>query len=317
MSTFWSLWIIILTFACLALSAVVLWWCLKDKMGVEEGQSMGHSFDGIEELNNPLPKWWSIMFVMTFIFGLGYLVLYPGLGNFAGILGWKSSHQGVLSLEESKAASASGEGFVQYDREVAAKNARYSEVLKPFVERDIVDLAYDPEAIRIGQRLYLQNCSQCHGSDARGGNGFPNLTDNDWLYGGEPETIKQTLLYGRKGVMPGWSSLGDQSIQELASYVLSLSGRKVNDKEAAAGQLKFAACAACHGADGKGNKMLGAPNLTDNIWLYGGSREAVVATLQNGRNGVMPAWKDILGEDKVHIISAYVYRLSNPEKPAE
>ncbi|RCU52681.1 cytochrome-c oxidase, cbb3-type subunit III [Corallincola holothuriorum] len=317
MSTFWSLWIIVLTFACLILCAGILWWCLKDKMGVEEGQSMGHSFDGIEELNNPLPRWWSIMFIVTFIFGLGYLALYPGLGNFGGLLGWKSSNQGILSLEQSRAEAAKGEGIVQYDREVAMKDARFAEVLKPFVEKPIAELAYDPEGLRIGQRLFLQNCAQCHGSDARGGTGFPNLTDGAWLYGGEPETIRQTLLHGRQGVMPGWSSMGEQAIEELASYVLSLSGRKVNDKEAQAGKLKFAVCAACHGADGKGNKALGAPNLTDNIWLYGGSRSAVLETLRNGRNGVMPAWKDILGEDKVHIISAYVYRLSNPEKPAE
>ncbi|GAA5217773.1 cytochrome-c oxidase, cbb3-type subunit III [Corallincola platygyrae] len=320
MSTFWSVWIIVLTLACLGLCAVVLWWCMKDKMGVEEGESMGHEFDGIEELNNPLPRWWSIMFIITFIFGLGYLALYPGLGNFAGVLGWTSSNQGIKSLEESKAAADSAEEaglLVQYDREVRFKDERFNEVLKPFVEREIIDLAYDAEALRIGQRLFLQNCAQCHGSDARGGIGFPNLTDGDWLYGGEPETIRQTLLHGRVAAMPGWSSMGEQAIEELASYVLSLSGRKVNEREAAAGKLKFAACAACHGVDGKGNQALGAPNLTDNIWLYGGSRKAVIETLVNGRAGVMPAFKDTLGEDKIHIISAYVYRLSNPEKPAE
>jgi len=191
-------------------------------------------------------------------------------------------------------------------------------VFQQFAKRDVLDLAYDPDALKIGQRLFLQNCALCHGSDARGQRGYPNLTDNDWLYGGSPDKIKETLLYGRRAAMPGWQeALGDQGIKEMTAYVLSLSGRAVNEREANAGKAKFALCAACHGADGKGSVAhdlpFGAPNLTDNIWLYGGSAGAIEETLVKGRYGVMPAFKTTLGEDKVHILTAYVYRLSNPE----
>ncbi|MCP5077725.1 MAG: cytochrome-c oxidase, cbb3-type subunit III, partial [Psychromonas sp.] len=164
----------------------------------------------------------------------------------------------------------------------------------------------------VGQRLFLQNCAQCHGSDARGSKGFPNLADNDWLYGGEPEAIKASIMHGRNGVMPAWKAIlgGDQAVTEVASYILKLSGRRVNAIEAQAGEEKFAMCSACHGADGKGISATGAPNLTDKVWLYGGSRKAVEDSIANGRNGVMPAWSKLLGEDKVHLIAAFVYSLS-------
>ena len=318
MTSFWSIWVIVLTLACLAIIFGLLLWNLKNYAGVKEGESCGHEFDGIEELNNPLPKWWTYMFFATFIWSVYYLAAYPGLGNWEGLGKWTSSNQGITSLEESKKATeqalANGEN-VQLDQEFIAADERFGPIFEAFAKQDIETLVKDEKALEIGQRLFSQNCAQCHGSDARGGQGFPNLTDNDWLYGGTPDKIKETLLHGRVAAMPPWGdALGEQGIKEMTAHVLSLSGRTVNQKDAEAGAAKFAMCAACHGADGKGsvahNLPFGAPNLTDNIWLYGGSKRAVEETLINGRAGVMPAWKDILGEDKVHLLTAYVYSLS-------
>ena len=321
MTTFWSLWITIITLGTLTGIAALLIWCSKDKMGVEEGEDMGHEYDGIREINNPLPKWWSYMFWGTIIFGLLYLFLFPGLGNYKGFLGWTSSDQTVRSIEESKLAIANAQKeqrLNQYAKELDDAEARFGETFKTLAYDasgntllPITQIAESEEAIKVGQRLFLQNCAQCHGSDARGQLGYPNLTDGAWLYGGEAETIKTTIMDGRQGVMPGWiDSLGKDGVTEVTSYVLSMSGRSVNAKEAAAGKQKFVVCAACHGTDGKGNPAFGAPDLTDNTWLYGGSRRAVEATLAHGRQGVMPAWKDILGEEKVQVISAYVWNLS-------
>ncbi|TMO25822.1 MULTISPECIES: cytochrome-c oxidase, cbb3-type subunit III [unclassified Pseudoalteromonas] len=318
MTSFWSIWVIVLTLACLAIIFGLLLWNLKNYTGVKEGESCGHEFDGIEELNNPLPKWWTYMFFATFIWSVYYLAAYPGLGNWEGLGKWTSSNQGITSLAESKEATeqalANGEN-VQLDQEYIAADERFGPIFESFAKQDIESLVKDEKALEIGQRLFSQNCAQCHGSDARGGQGFPNLTDKDWLYGGTPDKIKETLLYGRVAAMPPWgAALGEQGVKEMTAHVLSLSGRTVNQKDAAAGAAKFAMCAACHGADGKGsvahNLPFGAPNLTDNIWLYGGSKRAVEETLMNGRAGVMPAWKDILGEDKVHLLTAYVYSLS-------
>ncbi len=321
MSSFWSIWITVLTLGTLVGCYLLLRWCLKNFTGVKEGESMGHSFDGIEELNNPLPKWWSTFFLLTIIWGFGYLLVYPGLGNWEGLFGWKSSNQGILTLEESKAqtiAAKKANKIVQYDREVAAADAKFGPIFKAYAARSIEDLATDSKALKVGQRLFLQNCSQCHGSDARGTTGFPNLTDDDWLYGGSPETIKETIMHGRKanGMMAWKTALGgEQGVKEVAAYVLSLSGREVDPALAEAGKSRFAMCAACHGPEGKGSLAmgipLGAPNLTDNIWLYGGSERTVQESIRNGRAGVMPAWDNILGEEKVHLIAAYVYSLSH------
>lgn len=321
MSSFWSAWITILTIACIVLCTVLLTWNLKNHVGVDEGKTTGHEFDGIEEINNPLPKWWTIMFYATIIWSVFYFAAYPGLGNFKGFLGWTSSNQGVKSLAESKAAieaqKAAGTPS-QLDREYMKADETFAKEFAKYTSRPIEELAYDTQALKVGQRLFLQNCAQCHGSDARGQRGFPNLTDNDWLYGGTVDKIKETLMYGRKAAMPAWGdALGEQGVKEMTAYVLSLSGRKVNDKDAAAGKAKFGMCAACHGADGKGslahNLPFGAPNLTDNTWLYGGSAGSIETSLLNGRNGVMPAFKDTLGEDKIHVITAYVYRLSRAD----
>lgn len=320
MSSFWSIWITVLTLGTLVGCYLLLRYCLTNFAGVEEGESMGHTFDGIEELNNPLPKWWSTFFLLTIIWGFGYLLLYPGLGNFEGLLGWKSSNQGILNLSESKASIANAKEagmLVQYDREVAAADEKYGPIFEAYAAQSIETLATDKQALKVGQRLFLQNCSQCHGSNASGTTGFPNLTDDDWLYGGSPEMIKASIMHGRKANgMMAWSAAlgGEQGVKEVAAFVLSLSGREVDTQAAEAGKAKFAMCAACHGSEGKGSAEmgipLGAPNLTDNIWLYGPSQRAVETSIANGRAGVMPAWDKILGEQKVHVISAYVYSLS-------
>ncbi|EKM32981.1 cytochrome c oxidase, cbb3-type, subunit III, partial [Vibrio harveyi] len=319
MTTFWSLWIIVITVGTLVGCAILLTWCAKDKMGVEEGEDMGHEYDGIRELNNPLPKWWTYLFVSTFVFAAVYLTLFPGLGSFKGVLNWQSSDQTVRTLEESKEAIARAQEnkqLNQYAKELDDADAYFGEAFRALAHnadglRPIPEIAQDPEAIKVGQRLFLQNCSQCHGSDARGQKGFPNLTDDAWLYGGEPAAIVTTIMQGRIGQMPAWKdALGEQGVQEVVSYTLSLSGRKVNAREAEAGKARFVVCAACHGTDGKGNPAVGAPDLTDQDWLFGDSRAAVTETVMNGRSGVMPAWKDILGEDKVQLVAAYVWSLS-------
>ncbi|EGR2797587.1 cytochrome-c oxidase, cbb3-type subunit III [Vibrio navarrensis] len=322
MTTFWSLWIIVITVGTLVGCAVLLFWCAKDKMGVEEGADMGHEYDGIRELNNPLPKWWTYLFISTFVFAAVYLTLFPGLGSFKGVLGWQSSDQTVRTVAEYKEAIASAQQnkqLNQYAKELDDANTYFGEAFRSLAYngsalRSIPEIAANEEATKVGQRLFLQNCSQCHGSDARGQKGFPNLTDNAWLYGGEPQAIVTTIMHGRVGQMPGWKdALGEQGVQEVVSYVLSLSGRSVNAREAEAGKSRFVVCAACHGTDGKGNPAVGAPDLTDKDWLFGDSRADVTETVMNGRSGVMPAWKDILGEDKVQLVAAYVWSLSNTE----
>ncbi len=298
MSTFWTIWISVITLGSVIGCFFLLRWTIKDRQGVEEGKSMGHSFDGSEELNTDIPRWWSSLLMFTILAGLAYCLLFPGLGGWQGLLGWTQKDQ--------------------YEQELARADETYGKVFREIVYKDngeyhpIEQLAQNQKAVQIGQRLFLQNCSQCHGSDARGARGYPNLTDGDWLWGGEPAQIKTTILHGRQAAMPGWlETLGEDGIKNMAAYTLSLSGRKVDMMQAKEGEKQFVLCAACHGPEGKGNPALGAPNLTDNIWLYGGSRAAVEETLRYGRNGVMPAFGDILGEDKIHLISAYVYRLSN------
>lgn len=289
-SEFWTIWIAIGTFGGIGFLIILL---LSNstqtlKKG-EEAQSMGHNWDGIEELNNPLPLWWLIMFWLTIIFALGYLVVYPGIGSYMGVL--KTNIQ-------------------EYDAEVLAAKTKYDPIYEKYAAIDIATLSKDDTAMRTGGRLFSNNCAICHGSDARGARGFPNLTDNDWLYGGQPAQIKTTILNGRHGNMPAWKTiLGDDGVKQVASYVLSLSGRKAPADEVAAGKEKFSACAGCHLASGKGMQALGAPNLTDKVWLYGASRKAIEKTISYGRKGVMPAFKNRLGENKAHIVAAYVYSL--------
>jgi len=312
---FWTIWISVITLGTIAGCWWLLVWTLSNKTGVAEGDDMGHEFDGIVEINNQLPKWWTNMFYLTMIWGVLYLIAYPGLGAYKGLLGWESSNQGVLSIAESQEALAfdiENDNINEYALEIKLAQERFDPIFAEYAKTPVEQLALNSEAVEVGKRLFIQNCAQCHGSDARGQRGgFPNLTDNDWLYGGSGDKIKETLIKGRMGAMPGWlPAFGEQGIKEIVAYTLSLSGRDVEDSLAAAGKNRFAACAACHGMDGKGNQMIGAPNLTDNVWLYGGTTKAVTQTLNYGRNGVMPAFNETLGEDKVHVVAAYVYSLS-------
>lgn len=321
MSSFWSIWITVLSLVVIAGCFILLKVCSKNTTDVKEGESMGHSFDGIEEMNNPLPKWWSYMFYITIVFGLIYLALYPGLGNYQGLLGWSSANQSIGTDKGIKADSAAAvelankEGrWVQYDQEVKQADDKYGPIFAAYLATPLEELVKNQEALKVGGRLFLQNCAQCHGSDARGSKGFPNLTDGDWLYGGDLATIKTTIMSGRHGMMPpkGGLPTEDSEIAGLAEYVVKLSGREHDATLAAQGQGSFMkGCFACHGMDAKGNKFMGAPDLTDDIWLYGGSRGVIEESIKHGRSGVMPAWKDVLGEEKVHVITAYVYSLSN------
>lgn len=294
LSSFWSGWVIVISLGSILGSFLLLTIVRKgQRFNSETTQTVGHEFDGIEEYDNPLPRWWYWMYVLTVVFALGYLALYPGLGNFKGMLGWS---------QESA-----------YDREVAKAEAEFGPMFAQFSQTPIEELAQNDQAMRIGQRLFANNCAQCHGSAATGGYGFPNLTDNDWLYGGDAAAISQTILNGRIAAMPAWGPmLGEDGVHNVAQYVLSLSGRETDAQAAQQGQQVYATnCIACHGAEGKGNHLFGAPNLTDNIWLYGGSEQQVMQTIRNGRNGQMPAWEGILGKDKAHVVAGYVYSLSN------
>lgn len=292
MTSFWSMWIIILT----SITIVGITWILFANRKREQqttDKTTGHEYDGIQELDNPLPAWWFYMFVITIVWGVGYLIIYPGMGNFPGILGWTQ--------------------IEQHDREVSAADEKFRAMRDRYLALPIEEIATDPAVLKMGMRMFGNNCAQCHGADAKGAYGFPNLTDNDWIYGGDPAAIKATLVNGRQAAMPAWQQiLGDQGIAETTEYLLQINSRDADEAQAEVGEKHFATyCAACHGADGKGNPMLGAPNLTNGIWLYGGNREQIAHSLRAGRNGQMPAFQDTLSEDKIHIITAYVYSLNN------
>ena len=290
MTSFWSAYIIVLT----AIVIVGTYWLLfsnRTRPSDSEAKT-GHVYDGIEEYDNPLPAWWLYMFVITGVFGIGYLVAFPGLGSFEGLLKWTQ--------------------IDQWQREVQRAETRYEPVFARYRGKAIEEIAKDQDALRMGQRIFANNCSVCHGSDARGSIGFPNLTDEDWLYGGTPDAIHATLVNGRQAAMPPWeAALGETGIVNVARYVRTLSGAEAPGAESAAGETQFKMlCVACHGPDGKGNQMLGAPNLTDGTWLYGGDLEAIKHTLRKGRNGKMPAFGEQLNEDKIRLLTAYVYSLS-------
>lgn len=314
MSSFWSWWIIVLTLGSLVAIGLLLWWNMKNFTDVEEGESMGHEFDGIIELNNPLPTWWTVLFWICLAWGLLYLILYPGLGNFPGLFKWQSANQFVLSLDESRQAAIDSREAglnIQYDAERRRADEVYGPIFHQYASMAIEEIAQDRDALRIGQRLFLQNCAQCHGSDARGAQGFPNLTDGVFNWGASAQQIHTTIMDGRQAAMPAFGEqLGERGIEEMTAYVLSLNGRIVDRELARAGEQNWMVCAACHGQDAKGNPALGAPNLTDNVFIYGATERAIAETLRYGRNGVMPAWKDILGEDKVKILSGYVLSLA-------
>ena len=295
MGTFWNLWIIGLTLTNLAL---VLWVLLANrKVAVsdqdeEENKTTGHVYDGIEEYDNPLPRWWFIMFIVTFVYAGVYLLVYPGLGSWPGLFGWSS----VIELRGHQQQA----------------DARYADTFGTYANTPIEELAQNPDAMKMGLRLFSNNCAVCHGADGGGNYGFPNLTDHDWLYGGTPDKIKETITLGRKGAMPAWGALmGETGVVNVSEYVLQMSGQEHDAAKAELGAKLFNQnCVACHGVDGKGNQALGAPNLTDDIWLYGGEPQDIRATLRNGRNGVMPAQQELLKADRIHLLAAYVYSLS-------
>lgn len=298
-SNFWSIFIAAITLVSIVACLLLLWFSGKARAMTASDNTTGHIWDGdLREMNNPLPRWWVWLFVLTVVFSLVYLVLYPGLGNYAGTLAWSSTGQHAAEMQKG-------------EREVAPLYARFASM-----KTDA--LARDPQAMAIGERLFMNNCSQCHASDGRGSKGFPDLTDSDWIHGGTPEKILETLVQGRIGNMPPLAAAvgTPDDVKNVAHYVLSLSGSPSDSVRAALGKTKFAACGACHGADGKGNPALGAPNLTDNIWLHGYGENAIVAIINNGKVNQMPAQSDKLGAAQLQVLSAYVWGLSNKSAPA-
>ncbi len=309
MTTFWSWYVTILTLGTIVALIWLIFATRKGQRVDTTDQTVGHAFDGIEEFDNPLPKWWFMLFVATIIFALGYWVLYPGLGNWKGILpGYADGWTGVG----------------QYEKEMAKADAEYGPIYAKYAAMPIEEVAKDPQALKIGGRLFASNCSVCHGSDAKGTYGFPNLTDDIWRWGGAPDEIQTTLLNGRQAGMPAWLGiLGSEGVNNVAAYVLSdLAGRKLPEDakvDVAAGKTMFAAnCAACHGAEGKGNPAMGAPDLTKPAgYIYGTSLAQIEQTLRYGRNGKMPSQVEFLGKDKVHLLAAYVYSLSQDQQKSE
>jgi cytochrome c oxidase cbb3-type subunit III len=293
-SEFWSLFVAGVTLAGIVACLVLLWFAGNAKALTAHDNTTGHVWDGdLREMNNPLPRWWVWLFIMTVAFALVYLALYPGFGRSQGSLGWSSAGQHAAELAKGV-------------KDVEPIYARFT-AMQP------QDLAKDSQAMAIGDRLFMNNCAQCHGSDARGGKGFPNLIDSDWLYGGTPEAIKETLHSGRIGVMPPMAGAvgGADEVKNVAHYVLRLSGNPHDSVRASLGKAKFGACAACHGLDGKGNPAVGAPNLTDDIWLHGYGENAIIAMINNGKVNQMPAQAEKLTTAQIHVLASYVWALSH------
>jgi cytochrome c oxidase cbb3-type subunit 3 len=296
MTTGWSLFVIILTILNIAACFWLLRWTSKPRTANEKiggGADTGHVWDqDLREYNNPLPKWWLWLFYITIAIGVLYLALFPGLGNFAGLKGWTQSKQ--------------------YAQESAAVEARAAQLLAPLAALPVTELVNNEQAMSTAHNLFQQNCAQCHGSDGGGATGFPNLADAEWQWGRDADSVVATIAQGRIAAMPAWGQvLGEAGVDEAVAYVQTLSGQPADATLAAAGKARFEqVCAACHGVDGRGNPLLGAPNLTDGVWLYGGDAATLKTTLMNGRNGQMPAWGDKLGEQRVKLLAAYVTKLA-------
>jgi cytochrome c oxidase cbb3-type subunit 3 len=289
----WSMFVAAATVASLLACLVLLAIASRRKV-IPNDPTTGHVWDeDLRELNNPLPRWWVGLFIITVLFAGAYLLLFPGLGSMRGTLGWSSG--GEVAADEQAA------------REVMAP------VYAKYAAMPTAELARDAQAIGIGERLFLNNCAGCHGSDARGSKGFPDLTDADWLWGGAPERIEETIAKGRSGMMPPMAAaLGDAGdVHNVAQYVLSLGGSPHDKLAAELGRAKFGACAACHGVDAKGNQQLGAPNLTDKVWLHGWGEEAIAAMVNQGKTNVMPAHEQRLSPEQIHVLAAYVWGKSN------
>jgi cytochrome c oxidase cbb3-type subunit III len=293
-ANFWSLYVAGLTLVGILGCALLLWVTASTKVVANADNTTGHVWDDdLRESNNPMPRWWMWLFVLTMIFGLLYLVAYPGLGSYQGQLNW----------------STRGEYAAEMDR----ANKELAPLYAQFTARKVEELAGDANAMAIGERLFMNNCSQCHGSDARGSKGFPNLTDHDWLHGGSPEKITETITKGRIGQMPVMAAAvgSADDVKNVANYVLSLSNSPHDSVRAQLGKEKFTACAACHGIDGKGNQAVGAPNLTDNTWLHGWGEQAIMNMVNNGKVNQMPAQEGKLTEAQIHVLAAYVWGFSN------
>lgn len=299
MSMGWSIFISVFTLANIVACVWLLWWTSRQNPGVKASETTHVWDEDLTELNNPLPSWWLILFYLTVLFSLGYLVLYPGLGNFSGTLNWSQDSQ--------------------YQAESARIEARKQEIFAKFDGKGIPVLAADPEAREVGSRIYANNCAVCHGADGRGARGFPNLADDDWLYGGEPHQVVTSIAKGRRGMMPPLAGvLGERGVAEVAVYVYQLNDREpepVMRSMIDSGRQRFAStCAVCHGADGTGNIALGAPDLTDDAWIFGSSFEAIKESIANGRSGNMPAHERLLSHAEIRLVAGYVYSLSNMEK---
>jgi cytochrome c oxidase cbb3-type subunit 3 len=290
-STFIVVFTTINILACLWL----MWWTSRTRDG--EASKTGHVWDGdLEEYNNPMPRWWLGLFVITIVFAGGYLAFYPGLGNFAGLGRWSST--------------------ASYEQQVSAQRARFEQYVARFKDRSLRELSRDPAAMATARNLFNANCAACHGSDARGARGFPNLTDRDWLWGGSEAQILETITNGRHGIMPALGDAlgGARGVDDVAAYVQSLSGKRPVYGSLAAGKAQFETlCVACHGADAHGNTLLGAPNLTDDVWLHGGDVDAIRATITKGRDNQMPAHGELLGAAKVRLLAAYVLSLGGAD----
>ena len=299
-SNFWSVFVAAATLIGIIACLLLLWFSGKAKAMTANDNTTGHVWDGdLREMNNPLPRWWVWLFVITVVFSLLYLFLYPGLGTSPGKLGWSQ-------LGQYQAEMAKGE------KEVAPLYARFSAM-------SAQDMARDAQAMAIGERLFMNNCAQCHGSDARGSKGFPNLADGDWLWGGAPEQIQVSIAQGRMGVMPPMAAAvgTPEDVKNVAHYVMSLSNSPHDSLRASLGKAKFGACAACHGADGKGNTALGAPNLTDDIWLHGWGENAIIAMINSGKTNQMPAQEGKLSAAQIQVLSTYVWSRSGTKVAAQ
>jgi cytochrome c oxidase cbb3-type subunit III len=295
MSAFWSIFIGVLVVFNVAFCAWLMTWTSRVDPG--EGETTGHRWDGdIVEGNNPLPRWWLGLFWLTIVFSALYLIAYPGLGAFAGLLGWTQTGQ--------------------YEEEVARAEETYGAIFAGYAGVPIEGLAENRAARGAGRNLFANNCAACHGSDARGARGFPNLTDAEWQWGGEPQNIEATILNGRTGIMPPFgAALDDASLDALTDYVMHLGGVEMDAARASAGANQFAIyCAACHGAEGQGGPFVGAPPLANGTWLYGSGRAVIRDVIANGRTNTMPAQGPLLGPDRVHVLAAYVYGLSHGDE---
>nr|WP_315207606.1 cytochrome-c oxidase, cbb3-type subunit III [uncultured Albidiferax sp.] len=297
-SDFWSIFVSVVSAISIAACLLLLWVTARKKVPFQSDNTTGHVWDeDLREMNNPLPLWWVGLFILTVLFSIGYLVVYPGMGSYKGTLGWTQ--------------------VGEYDAEVVQANRELEPLYAQFTALPPDKLARNTQAMAVGERLFMNNCAQCHGSDARGSKGFPNLTDGDWLHGGSPEKIAETLHKGRIGMMPPMAAgVGTpDDVKNVANYVLSLSGSPHDSLRAALGKSKFGVCAACHGVGGKGNPALGAPNLSDDIWLHGWGEAAIVAMVNNGKTNQMPAQTTTLTEPQIRVLTSYVWGLSNKPTP--